>query len=76
MAGRKLSPVEIAEKIMRASSLGRARVYGTRSRDPERCEDIVVELDLPQSEIDAAFKITACSMLAPWEVPRKWIGKS
>ncbi len=75
VAGRKLSPAEIAEKIMRASKLDRLNIYGAQSRDPERCQDIVVELDLPQAEIDAAFKITACSLLAPWEVPRKWIGR-
>ncbi len=76
VAGRKLSPAEIAEKIRRASQLDRVCIRGARSRDPERCQDIVVELDLPQAQIDAAFKITACSLLAPWEVPRKWIGRS
>ncbi len=75
VAGRKLSPAEIAEKIMRASKLEKVKIYGTRSRDPERCQDIVAEIGLPQAEIDPAFKITACSLLAPWEVPRKWIGR-
>jgi acyl-CoA synthetase (AMP-forming)/AMP-acid ligase II len=75
VAGRKLSPTEIAEKIMRASKLEKVKIYGTRSRDPERCQDIVAEIGLPQAEIDPAFKITACSLLAPWEVPRKWIGR-
>ena len=76
VAGRKLSPAEIAEKIMRASNLDRVKIQGAPSRDPERCQDIVVQLDLPQAEIDAAFKIIACSLLAPWEVPRKWIGRA
>ena len=76
VAGRKLSPTEIAEKIMSASRLDRVKIHGAQSRDPERCQDIVAELDLPQAGIDAAFKITACSLLAPWEVPRKWIGRS
>ncbi len=75
VAGRKLSPAEIAEKIRRASRLDGVRIHGARSRDPERCQDIVAELDLPQAEIDPAFKIRACSLLAPWEVPRKWIGR-
>lgn len=75
VAGRKLSPAEIAEKIMRASPLDRVHIRGVRSRDPERCQDIVAELSLPQAEIDAAFKIKVCSLLAPWEVPRKWIGQ-
>lgn len=75
VAGRKLSPAEIAEKIMRAAQVERVSIHGARSRDPERCQDIVAELDLPQAEIDAEFKIKACSLLAPWEVPRKWIGR-
>ncbi|WP_395739517.1 AMP-binding protein [Prosthecobacter sp.] len=75
VAGRKLSPAEIAEKIMSAAGLDRVRIRGTRSRDPERCQDIVAELDLPQAEIDDSFKIKACSLLAPWEVPRKWISR-
>lgn len=76
VAGRKLSPAEIAEKIMRVSQAGAVRIHGVRSRDPERCQDIVAEVDLPQTEITADFKIRACSLLAPWEVPRKWIGKA
>ena len=75
VAGRKLSPAEIAEKIMRASQLDGVRIHGAQSRDPERCQDSVVELDLPQAEIDGGFKIKACSLLAPWEVPRKWFGR-
>ncbi|HEY1049991.1 MAG TPA: hypothetical protein VGE39_09565, partial [Prosthecobacter sp.] len=72
--GRKLSPGEIAKKIQRAAGLAGVVVHGARSRDPERCQDILAELDLPQAAIDADFKMKACSLLAPWEVPRKWIG--
>lgn len=75
VAGRKLSPGDIAKKIQRAAGVAAVVVHGTRSRDPERCEDIVAELDLPQAVMDADFKVKACSLLAPWEVPRKWIGK-
>jgi len=60
---------------MRAAQLDRVKIHGAPSRDPERCQDIVVVLDLPQAQIDPAFKITACSLLAPWEVPRQWIGR-
>lgn len=76
VAGRKLSPGEIAKKIQRAAGLPGVSVLGAPSRDPERCQDIVAELDLPQAAIDADFKMKACSLLAPWEVPRKWIGVS
>lgn len=75
VAGRKLSPGEIASKIRRAVDLPSLTIRGATSRDPERCQDIVAELDLPQSAIDAEFKTRACALLAPWEVPRKWIGR-
>ncbi len=74
VAGRKLSPGEIAKKIQRAAGLSGVTIHGARSRDPERCQDIVAELDLPQAAINADFKLKACSLLAPWEVPRKWTG--
>lgn len=76
VAGRKLSPAEIAEKIMRATGLTQVAVRGAASRDPERCQDIVAELDVPQKEINAEFKTRACALLAPWEAPRKWIGRN
>ncbi len=76
VAGRKLSPSEIGEKIKRAAELPRVTIRGASSRDPERCQDIVAVVEMPQAEIDAAFKTKACSLLAPWEVPRRWIGKS
>lgn len=76
VAGRKLSPAEIAKKIMRATDLTTVAICGAKSRDPERCQDIVVELDVPQKEISAEFKTRACALLAPWEVPRKWIGRN
>ena len=74
VAGRKLSPGEIARKIERASGLEHVVIRGARSRDPERCQDIVAELPVPQAEVTAEFKMKACSLLAPWEVPRKWTG--
>lgn len=76
VAGRKLSPGEIARKIQTASGLSGVVVRGVKSRDPERCQDILAEVDLPQDQIDAPFKMKACSLLAPWEVPRRWIGIS
>lgn len=75
VAGRKLSPDEIAKKIRRATDVPGLTITGAASRDPERCQDIVAELDLPHSAINAEFKARACALLAPWEVPRKWIGR-
>jgi acyl-coenzyme A synthetase/AMP-(fatty) acid ligase len=74
VAGRKLSPAEIAKKIQQAAGFDGVRIYGATSRDPERGQDIVAELGLPQPAINAEFKTRACSLLAPWEVPRRWMG--
>jgi long-chain acyl-CoA synthetase len=74
VAGRKLSPDEIAAKIRKAGDLASVEVFGAPSRDPERCQDIVARVPLPQAEITVAFKTKVCAALAPWEVPRRWIG--
>jgi long-chain acyl-CoA synthetase len=74
VAGRKLSPDEIAAKISRAGGLEGVEVFGAPSRDPERCQDIVARLPRPQAEITTAFKTNLCAELAPWEVPRRWMG--
>jgi acyl-coenzyme A synthetase/AMP-(fatty) acid ligase len=74
VAGRKLSPDEIAAKIRKAGDLASVEVFGAPSRDPERCQDIVARVPLPQAEITVAFKTKLCAVLAPWEVPRRWIG--
>jgi acyl-coenzyme A synthetase/AMP-(fatty) acid ligase len=76
VAGRKLSPDEIAAKISIAGGLSGVEVFGAPSRDPERCQDIVARVPLPQAAIDVAFKTKVCAALAPWEVPRRWIGAS
>lgn len=73
VAGRKLSPGDIAKKIQRAAGLEGVLIHSAPSRDPERCQDIVARLPLPQAAITPEFKMKACSLLAPWEVPRKWI---
>lgn len=74
VAGRKLSPDEIAAKISLAGGLSDVEVFGAASRDPERCQDIVARVPLPQAAIDVSFKTKVCASLAPWEVPRRWIG--
>lgn len=76
VAGRKLSPAEIGKKIEQAAELTGVTIRGRESRDPERCQNIVAELDLPQAAITSEFKMRACSLLAPWEVPRRWIGRT
>lgn len=72
VASRKLSPYEIAEKIRTATGVRHIRIYGTTSRDPERVQDVVACLDIPEEQLTHAFKAEACRALAPWEVPRQW----
>lgn len=74
VAGRKLSPGEIAEKMAAGAGCPVENIaVGARvSRDPERCEEVWVKIRTNHPAVDEAFKKTACRWLAPWEVPRVW----
>lgn len=71
VAGRKLSPREVAEKIRLNTGLDVA-IRGVLSRDPERCEEVIATVPLPSEALTPEFKAAACAQLAPWEVPRRW----
>ena len=73
VAGRKLSPSEVLEKLRTAAGSCVLDVCKAKSRDPERCEEVVVRVDLPPEALTSDFKTKACQLLAPWEVPRKWV---
>ena len=73
VAGRKLSPAEVAEKIRLAVPGVELAISAGPSRDPERCQEVVVTVALPASALTPDFKTRACTHLAPWEVPRRWI---
>ncbi len=73
VASRKLSPTEIASRIRDATGINEVTISGLHSRDPERTQDVVCTLQLPQDQLTQAFKSNACAALAPWEVPRKWV---
>lgn len=72
VASRKLSPDDIATKIRQATGVAEVKVHGQPSRDPERVQDVVAWVRLPQAELTQEFKVRACAALAPWEVPRHW----
>lgn len=74
VASRKLSPAEIAAKIAAATGIRQVTVRGAPSRDPERVQDIVCQIALPPEQLTQSFKAAACAALAPWEVPRRWVG--
>jgi long-chain acyl-CoA synthetase len=73
VASRKLSPAEIAAKIRARVEVSAVRIHGSPSRDPERVQDVVCTLALPQEELTQEFKARACAALAPWEMPRRWL---
>ena len=74
VAGRKLSPVEIVEKIQ--AGLGVVdpvvKVVARASRDSERCQEIVAVIERSDVVLNEEFRRAACRDLAPWEVPRAW----
>jgi long-chain acyl-CoA synthetase len=72
VAGRKIAPEEIAAKLRLALGMSAVFVSAETSRDPERCQQVVVTLDLPKSELTPELKKKACAQLAPWELPRRW----
>lgn len=74
VAGRKLCPDEIAAKLRTATGVSKIDVRGQTSRDPERCQEVVAHVGLPQAEITVEFRQRACADLAPWEIPRRWLG--
>lgn len=74
VAGRKLSPGEIAAKLEQATGTAKVEVRGQPSRDPERCQEVVAEFPLPQSALTPEFRALACAQLSPWEMPRRWVG--
>lgn len=73
VASRKLSPGEIAARIREATGISKVDISGTPSRDPERVQDVVCTIGIPQPELTHDFKARACAALAPWEVPRRWV---
>lgn len=75
VAGRKLSPEEIAVQLRAATGVQDIHVRGGTSRDPERCQEVVAEVGLPIEQLTVEFRQRACAGLAPWEVPRKWVGR-
>jgi acyl-coenzyme A synthetase/AMP-(fatty) acid ligase len=74
VAGRKLCPDEIAAKLRTATGVAKIDVRGQTSRDPERCQEVVAHVGLPQVDITVEFRQKACADLAPWEIPRRWVG--
>ena len=75
VAGRKLSPFEVAARLRIATGLAGIEVRGEPSRDPERGQEVVAVIDLPADHLTREFKTCACAGLSPWETPRRWVSR-
>jgi long-chain acyl-CoA synthetase len=71
VAGRKISPGEIAVKLSQALGLA-VEVRGEASVDAERCQHVVARVPVPAKELTLALKQKASVGLAPFELPRRW----
>lgn len=72
VAGRKVSPVKV-ETAIRATGLVRdIRVHGIASADPERCQEIVAEVELAEGVSLENLKRALAGNLQSWETPRHW----
>lgn len=72
VAGRKVSPAKVEAGLMSTGLLKRVKVFGTRSLDPERFEEISADIELTEGATLDALKSAACERLQLWEMPRHW----
>lgn len=73
VAGRKLSPGEIAAKLRSALGIEGVHVHGETSADPERCQQVVAQIAMAPQQLTMEMRQRACAGLAPWELPRRWV---
>jgi long-chain acyl-CoA synthetase len=70
VSGRKISPAKVESALMATGLVTRARVFGAKSHDPERFEEIHVLFEGPATT--EAVKLAVTNFLEPWELPRHW----
>ncbi len=72
VAGRKISPAKVEAAIISTGLVRSVKVFGTRSSDAERHEEISATVELtPGTPLDA-LKQAATGVLQNWEMPRHW----
>ncbi len=72
VAGRKVSPAKVEAAILSTGLVKRIHVYGVRSNDPERYEEIVAEVVLEEGGSLDGLKTACTGVLQLWEIPRHW----
>ncbi len=72
VAGRKIGPAKIEAALMATGLLGRAKVFGLPSQDPERVEEIAALVEIGKGSLDD-LRRAAAAALAGWELPRHWL---
>lgn len=69
VSGRKVSPAKVEAALMATGLPKRVRVFGARSSDPERFEEIHALYEGTTAE---DLKAAVAGKLEPWELPRHW----
>jgi len=72
VAGRKVSPGKIKRICESMPGVLHADIWRTRSRDPERFEEVSIRVKLDQSTDLKALKNWSYQHLESWEMPRHW----
>ncbi|MBT8043715.1 MAG: AMP-binding protein [Verrucomicrobiae bacterium] len=72
VAGRKVSPEKIKRVCLTTPGILEARVFGTRSRDFERFEEVSVAISIEANCDLKQIKTAIYNRLDSWEVPRHW----
>ncbi|MCW1886889.1 AMP-binding protein [Luteolibacter flavescens] len=71
VAGRKIGPAKIESALMASGLVERARVFGVKSHDPERVEEITALVALKSGTLEQ-LRQRMTEVLAGWEMPRHW----
>ncbi len=72
VAGRKIAPAAVEEKLLRVPGVRHAVVFGVPSRNPARVEEIVACVNVEPGTTAAAVRRAAAHALPRGEHPRHW----
>ncbi len=72
VSGRKVSPAKVEAALTGTGLVMRAKVFGTPSPDPERCEEISAVVELRDGATLEKVRLAAAGRLESWEMPRHW----
>lgn len=72
VAGRKISPSKVEAALLSTGLVKRVKVFGIRSTDAERFEEICADVELLVENSLEALKQAATTVLQNWEIPRHW----